>query len=250
MENSRRLKSIDHSFVAIVERFVQTVDQMDNTVLCPMKLIDLPVKDIMPASSTDSYLENNMNMRAFYFMAKGLRIKLSLTRNQSVQNEGHNVPLEKEIHDSTQRLNQLAFVARYLTTCSVNAGPNLELLTFSEFLAWKLVDDHCENSLLGAVNRFADEVEGMEKSVLFPCLLRDHNVCEQMPLFNDETRTLYDVFALLRNLRTELLSGSWNFELLDPKLQQKLSGLCQTFLRYTAMARNLTARYKEEVQCF
>jgi len=54
---------------------------------------------------------------------------------------------------------------------------------------------------------------------------------------------------LLKKLRTELLSGSRNIELPDPKLQQKLSELIHTFLEYTVMARNLTARYEEEVRC-
>ena len=44
----RRLHSVKCSFLAVMEQFVQTVDLMDSTVLIPMKLIDLPVKDLIP----------------------------------------------------------------------------------------------------------------------------------------------------------------------------------------------------------
>lgn len=246
---SRRLKSVEHSFLAVMEQFLQTVDLMDHTVLIPMKLIDLPVKDLMPAkgSAADSFLQNNMNMRAFYLMVKAMRIKLSLGHSHYSEDEESLVPLEREIRESCHRLNQLALVARYIKTSTLNLGPNDELPSFQNFKNKTLLV--AENCLLGALKKFVDEVESLEKSVLFPCLLKDHRVSEQMPQFNEGIQTLYDVFALLKTLRAELLSGSRNFELPDAKLQQKLSELLQTFSRYTVMARNLTARYEEEVRC-
>ena len=246
---SRRLKSVEHSFLAVMEQFLQTVDLMDHTVLIPMKLIDLPVKDLMPAkgSAADSFLQNNMNMRAFYLMVKAMRIKLSLGHSHYSEDEESLVPLEREIRESCQRLNQLALVARYIKTSTLNLGPNDELPSFQNFKNKTLLA--AENCLLGALKKFVDEVESLEKSVLFPCLLKDYRVSEQMPQFNEGIQTLYDVFALLKTLRAELLSGSRNFELPDAKLQQKLSELLQTFSRYTDMARNLTARYEEEVRC-
>lgn len=246
---SRRLKSVEHSFLAVMEQFLQTVDLMDHTVMIPMKLIDLPVKDLMPAKSSaaDSFLQNNMNMRAFYLMVKAMRIKLSLGHSHYSEDEESLVPLEREIRESYHRLNQLALVARYIKTSTLNLGPNDELPSFQNFKNKTLLA--AENCLLGALKKFVDEVESLEKSVLFPCLLKDHRVSEQMPQFNEGIQTLYDVFALLKTLRAELLSGSRNFELPDAKLQQKLSELLQTFSRYTDMARNLTARYEEEVRC-
>lgn len=246
---SRRLKSVEHSFLAVMEQFLQTVDLMDHTVLIPMKLIDLPVKDLMPAkgSAADSFLQNNMNMRAFYLMVKAMRIKLSLGHSHYSEDEESLVPLEREIRESCHRLNQLALVARYIKTSTLNLGPNDELPSFQNFKNKTLLA--AENCLLGALKKFVDEVESLEKSVLFPCLLKDYRVSEQMPQFNEGIQTLYDVFALLKTLRAELLSGSRNFELPDAKLQQKLSELLQTFSRYTDMARNLTARYEEEVRC-
>ena len=246
---SRRLKSVEHSFLAVMEQFLQTVDLMDHTVMIPMKLIDLPVKDLMPAkgSAADSFLQNNMNMRAFYLMVKAMRIKLSLGHSHYNEDEESLVPLEREIRESCHRLNQLALVARYIKTSTLNLGPNDELPSFQNFKNKTLLA--AENCLLGALKKFVDEVESLEKSVLFPCLLKDHRVSEQMPQFNEGIQTLYDVFALLKTLRAELLSGSRNFELPDAKLQQKLSELLQTFSRYTDMARNLTARYEEEVRC-
>ena len=246
---SRRLKSVEHSFLAVMEQFLQTVDLMDHTVLIPMKLIDLPVKDLMPAkgSAADSFLQNNMNMRAFYLMVKAMRIKLSLGHSHYSEDEESLVPLEREIRESCHRLNQLALVARYIKTSTLNLGPNDELPSFQNFKNKTLLA--AENCLLGALKKFVDEVESLEKSVLFPCLLKDHRVSEQMPQFNEGIQTLNDVFALLKTLRAELLSGSRNFELPDAKLQQKLSELLQTFSRYTDMARNLTARYEEEVRC-
>lgn len=246
---SRRLKSVEHSFLAVMEQFLQTVDLMDHTVLIPMKLIDLPVKDLMPAkgSAADSFLQNNMNMRAFYLMVKAMRIKLSLGHSHYSEDEESLVPLEREIRESCHRLNQLALVARYIKTSTLNLGPNDEFPSFQNFKNKTLLA--AENCLLGALKKFVDEVESLEKSVLFPCLLKDHRVSEQMPQFNEGIQTLYDVFALLKTLRAELLSGSRNFELPDAKLQQKLSELLQTFSRYTDMARNLTARYEEEVRC-
>ena len=246
---SRRLKSVEHSFLAVMEQFLQTVDLMDHTVLIPMKLIDLPVKDLMPAkgSAADSFLQNNMNMRAFYLMVKAMRIKLSLGHSHYSEDEESLVPLEREIRESCHRLNQLALVARYIKTSTLNLGPNDELPSFQNFKNKTLLA--AENCLLGALKKFVDEVESLEKSVLFPCLLKDHRVSEPMPQFNEGIQTLYDVFALLKTLRAELLSGSRNFELPDAKLQQKLSELLQTFSRYTDMARNLTARYEEEVRC-
>ena len=246
---SRRLKSVEHSFLAVMEQFLQTVDLMDHTVLIPMKLIDLPVKDLMPAkgSAADSFLQNNMNMRAFYLMVKAMRIKLSLGHSHYSEDEESLVPLEREIRESCHRLNQLALVARYIKTSTLNLGPSDELPSFQNFKNKTLLA--AENCLLGALKKFVDEVESLEKSVLFPCLLKDHRVSEQMPQFNEGIQTLYDVFALLKTLRAELLSGSRNFELPDAKLQQKLSELLQTFSRYTDMARNLTARYEEEVRC-
>ena len=246
---SRRLKSVEHSFLAVMEQFLQTVDLMDHTVLIPMKLIDLPVKDLIPAkgSAADSFLQNNMNMRAFYLMVKAMRIKLSLGHSHYSEDEESLVPLEREIRESCHRLNQLALVARYIKTSTLNLGPNDELPSFQNFKNKTLLA--AENCLLGALKKFVDEVESLEKSVLFPCLLKDHRVSEPMPQFNEGIQTLYDVFALLKTLRAELLSGSRNFELPDAKLQQKLSELLQTFSRYTDMARNLTARYEEEVRC-
>ena len=246
---SRRLKSVEHSFLAVMEQFLQTVDLMDHTVMIPMKLIDLPVKDLMPAkgSAADSFLQNNMNMRAFYLMVKAMRIKLSLGHSHYSEDEESLVPLEREIRESCHRLNQLALVARYIKTSTLNLGPNDELPSFQNFKNKTLLA--AENCLLGALKKFVDEVESLEKSVLFPCLLKDHRVSEPMPQFNEGIQTLYDVFALLKTLRAELLSGSRNFELPDAKLQQKLSELLQTFSRYTDMARNLTARYEEEVRC-
>ena len=105
------------------------------------------------------------------------------------------------------------------------------------------------NHLLGALKKFTDEVESLEKSVMLPSLLKDHRVSEEMPQFNGEIQTLYDVFMLPKKLKTELLSGSRNFELIDDKLQQKLSELFKTFVQYTVMARNLAASYEEEVKC-
>ena len=249
----RRLNSVEHSFLAVMEHFLQTVDLMDSTVLIPMKLIDLPVKDLMPASkgnasSDNAFLQNNMNMRAFYFMVKAMRIKLSLGCGDSSGNEDASVPLEREIQDSCHRLDQLALVARYIKTSTLNLGPNQELPSFQEFQ--NKAQFHSQNCLLGALKKFTDEVESLEKSVMFPCLLKDHRVSEDMPQFNEEIQTLYDVFMLLKKLKTELLSGSRNFELPDAKLQQKLSELFQTFVQYTVMARNLAARYEEEVRCF
>ena len=231
-----------------MEQFVKTVDRMDNTVLIPMKLIDLPVKELMPTSGKDSYLQINMNMRAFYFMVKALKIKLSLGYSPPTENDANMIPLEREIQDSCQRLNQLTLLARYIKTSAQNLGPNHELPSFKDFKAKTTLDP--ENCLVEAIKRFADEVESMEKSVLFPRLLEDYSVNEQMPQFDEKAKTLLDVFVLLEKLRTELLSGSRNFELPDPKLHQKLSELFQTFVQYTTMARNLTARYEEEVRCF
>ena len=250
MESLRRLNSVEHSFLAVMEQFLQTVDLMDNTVLIPMKLIDLPVKDLMPTkgAATTAFLQNNMNMRAFYFMVKAMRIKLSPDGESVGDGEESSVPLEREIQDSCHRLNQLALVARYIKTSTLTLGPNHELPSFQEFQNRALF--HSENCLLGALKKFVDEVESLEKSMLFPSLLRDHRVSEQMPQFNEEIQTLYDVFMLLKKLRTELLSGSRNFELPDAKLQQKLPELFQTFAQYTVMARNLAARYEEEVRCF
>ena len=247
MESLWRSKSVENSFVAVLEQFLKTVDLMDNTVLIPMKLIDLPVKELMPSSGTDCYLQNNMNMRAFYFMVKALGIKLSLGHGASSENEANDVPLEREIQDSCHRLNQLALLARYIKNATQNLSPNHVLPSFQDFESKTVF--HSENCLLGALKKFDDEVESLEKAVLFPCLLRDHSVSEQMPQLGEGTKTLYDVFILLKKLRTELLSGSRNFELPDPKLQQKLSELIQTCLEYTTMARNLTARYEEEVRC-
>ena len=244
----RRLNSVKSSFLAVMEQFVQTVDLMDNTVLIPMKLIDLPVKDLIPAmksSTGNNFLLNNMSMRAFYFMVKEMRIKLS----QGYGGNGETyVPLEREIQESCHRLNQLASVARYIKTSILNLGPNQELQSFQEFQnKAQLLSENC---LLGALKKFTDEVESLEKSVMFPSLLKDHRVSEDMPQFNEEIQTLYDVFMFLKELNAELLSGSRNFELPDAKLQHKLSELFQTFVQYTAMARNLATRYEEEVRCF
>ena len=238
------MNSVKSSFLAVMEQFVQTVDLMDSTVLIPMKLVDLPVKDLIPQTG-NNFLLNNMSMRAFYFMVKAMRIKLS----QGYGGNGETyVPLEQEIQDSCLRLNQLALVARYIKTSITNLGPNQELPSFQEFQ--NRAKFHSENCLLGALKRFTDEVESLEKSVMFPSLLKDHCVSEDMPQFNEEIQTLYDVFMLLKELKAELLSGSRNFELPDAKLQHKLSELFQTFVQYTVMARNLAARYEEEVRCF
>lgn len=246
----RRLKSVEHSFLAVMEQFLQTVDFMDSTVLIPMKLIDLPVKDLMPTAKSSPatanvFLQNNMNMRAFYFMVKAMRIKLSFGFSD---NDESCVPLECEIQDSCHRLNQLALVTRYIKTSTLSLGPDHELPSFQEFQ--NRARFQSENHLLGALKKFVDEVESLEKSVMFPSLLKDHRVSEEMPQLSEEVQTLYDVFTLLKKLKTELLSGSRNFELPDAKLQQKLSQLFQTFVQYTAMARNLAARYEEEVRCF
>ena len=244
----RRLNSVKSSFLAVMEQFVQTVDLMDNTVLIPMKLIDLPVKDLIPAMKSNTgnnFLLNNMSMRAFYFMVKEMRSKLS----QGYGGNGETyVPLEREIQDSCHRLNQLASVARYIKTSILNLGPNQELPSFQEFQ--NKAQLLSENSLLGALKKFTDEVESLEKSVMFPSLLKDHRVSEDMPQFNEEIQTLYDVFMFLKELNAELLSGSRNFELPDAKLQHKLRELFQTFVQYTVMARNLATRYEEEVRCF
>ena len=244
---------MEHSFLAVMEQFLQTVDLMDSTVLIPMKLIDLPVKELMPTTksstaTTNVFLQNNMNMRAFYFMVKAMRIKLSF--GYSDGNDESCVPLEREIQDSCQRLNQLALVTRYIKTIDAQswAKPRAAFLPRTSKQARALFQS--ENNLPGALKKFVDEVESLEKSVLFPSLLKDHRVSEDMPQLNEEVQTLYDVFILLKKLKTELLSGSRNFELPDAKLQQKLSQLFQTFVQYTAMARNLAARYEEEVRCF
>ena len=129
----RRLNSVKSSFLAVMEKFVQTVDLMDSTVLIPMKLIDLPVKDLIPQTKSNTgnnFLLNNMSMRAFYFMVKAMRIKLS----QGYGGNGETyVPLEREIQHSCHRLNQLALVARYIKTSMLNLGPNQELPSFQEF---------------------------------------------------------------------------------------------------------------------
>ena len=144
------------------------------------------------------------------------------------------MPLEREIQDSCQRINQLALVTRYIKTMTLSLGPNHELPSFQEFQNRALFQS--ENNLLGALKKFVHEVESLEKSVLFPSLLKDHRVSEDMPQLNEEVQTLYDVFTLLKKLKTELLSGSRNFELPDAKLQQKLSQLFQTFV----LKRNVT----------
>ena len=241
----RRLNSVKSSFLAVMEQFVQTVDLMDSTVLIPMKLIDLPVKDLIPqtkSSTGNNFLLNNMSMRAFYFMVKAMRIKLS----QGYGGNGETyVPLEREIQDSCHRLNQLNLVARYIKTSILNLGPNQELPSFQEFQnRAQLLSENCQCPL-GALKKFTDEVESLEKSVIFPSLLKDHRVSEEMPQFNEEIQTLYDVFMFLKELNAELLSGSRNFELPDAKLQHKLRELFQTFVQYTVMARNLATRYED-----
>ena len=250
MESLRRLNSVKHSFLAVMEQFLHTVDLMDDTVLIPMKLIDFPVKELMPPNftATDSFLQNNMNMRAFFFLVKAMRSKLSLGYGQSSEVEESFVPLEREIQESCHRLNQLALVAKYIQISTHNLVPNDELLSFQEFQ--NRLPFHSENCLHGALKKFIVEVESLEKSVLFPCLLKDYRVSEQMPQFDEEIQTLYEAFVFLKSLRTELLLGSRNFKLPDAKLQQKLSKLFHFFVQYTVIARNLAARYEEEVRCY
>ena len=93
-------------------------------------------------------------------------------------------------------------------------------------------------------------MESLEKSVMFLSLLKDDRLSQEMPQFNEEIQTLYDVFIFLKELKAELLSRSRNFELPDAKLQHKLRELFQTFVQYTVMARNLATRYEQEVRCF
>ena len=141
---------------------------------------------------------------------------------------------------------QLALVARYIKTSILNLGPNQARPSFQAFQN----KAQLENCLLGALKKFTDEVESLEKSVMFPSLLKDHRVSEDMPQFNEEIQTLYDVFMFLKELNAELLSGSRNFELPDAKLEHKLSEMFQTFVQYTVIGRNLATRYEEEVRCF
>ena len=245
-------ESLDNSFPAVMQRFVQTVEQMEATVLVPMKLVDLPVQDVMPNNTTDLCSARNMDLRKFYFLVQAMKVQICLGDKHVVKNHegGHVLMDNHEILDACHRLSQFALVARYISEIAavLSIGVNPKLPSFQDFRTRKTF--RFQESLLGAVKTFAHEVESMEKSVLFPCLLQDHNISDQMLQFNVESKTLHDLFVLLKNLRIELLSEKRNFELPDPKLQQKLSELRQTLLQYTVMARSLTVRYKQEVECF
>lgn len=243
---------LNHSFVVVLEKFIQAVEAMDSTVMFPSRLMDLPVADIMTSSSVDAYVENNMDLKGFYLMVKAMKIQLAEGSKHVDENGEHNIPLERELKETLQRLNYFHMTAKYIIICAQLLVQHEHIPSFLEFEANSR--NSADDCLLEGIKKFIYEVEEMERAVLFPCLLKDRTVAEfgfHPPSDGVlQADSIHDVFIMLKLLKAELLSGSEDMELADRKLQQKLSDLSRTFRSYTTMTRNLTARYEQEVQCY
>ncbi|XP_032222974.2 uncharacterized protein LOC5521849 [Nematostella vectensis] len=232
------------SVVAVVEKFLKTVDDMKATVLIPCRLMDIPVTEILYSPSAgDPFLKNNIDLCSFYSFMKALRTQIALGANHIEENEEHNSPFQCEIEETTRQINKLALVAKYLGATDLFS----QAVPFDVFESQVRFTEEC--TLLDALRKFQYEVQEMEKAMLFPNRLKDHELVGNWPRMPSNVRSLQDVYSLLKLLKKELIDGPQKLENSDPKLQQKLSDIYHTLRQYTTMTLNLIERYKKEVQC-
>jgi hypothetical protein len=239
------------SFMGVIEKFIETVEVMESTVLIPSRLMGLSLAEILPKPNCDSYLQENMEMRVFFDFMKAVKTQIHLGISFVLENEERNSPMQCKLGEATGRINQLILIAKYITIFAQNIAFQAKTLSYSEFE--NAVRFSKETTLLGALKKFLNEIEEMEKAVLFPCLLKDHGAVGDLPKFFNSSSpvdNLHDVFTMLKLLKNGLLSGANQTELANEKIQQLLSELYQTLRRYTALTSSLTNRYKQEVQCF
>ena len=242
-----------HSLLNVLEKFIHAADQMDSTILVPSKLMDVPITDITNPSS-DAFLQNNMDLRGFYSMVKATRTELCQGSKFVGENETYLCPMQHELREIFNRIKQYTLVAKYIKTSASILVQTSCLQPFSEFESKSSHRPLVVECIIAALKDFIHEVTEMEKAVLFPSLLRNCSADDLMHFCKfpmvDEPENLFEVFDLLKLLKNRLLGNPQDYRHVDPKLQQKIVKLFQTFLRYTVMTQKLTARYKQELECF
>lgn len=239
------------SFVGVLEKFIETVEKMESTVLIPSRLMGISLADILPKPNNDGYLNENMDMRALFDFLKAVKTQVYQGCSFVLENGERNSPLQFKLKEATRRVNQLILVAKYITLFAQNIAFQSKTLCYKEFE--NTVRFSNETTLLGALKKFLVEVDEMEKAVLFPCLLKDHGTVGDLPRYFDSTApvdNLHDIFSQLKLLKDGILSGAQQKELANQKVQQILTELYQTLNLYVKLTSSLTNRYKQEVQCF
>lgn len=238
------------SLVGVIEKYVEKVEDMESTILVPSRLMGLEASELLPPTYTDSYIQE-LDMKAFYQYMKAVKTQIALGSSYIAEAYERNSPFQCKLRDSTKQINQVILIAKYITIFAQNIAFQSRTITYREF---ENNVRFTENStLLGAIKNMLKAVEEMEKAVLFPCLLKDHGVVDDLPKFsNTSSQTvdnLHDIFTMLKLLKNEILSGPQYSQLPEDKIHLMLAELYETLVMYTSLTCKLTKRYKQEVQC-
>lgn len=240
------------SFVGVLEKYLETVEDMESTILVPSRLMGLEMTDILPTTNDDNYIEG-LDMRAFFSYMKAVKTQIALGCSYIEENDERNSPVQCKLREVTKQINQIILIAKYITIFAQNIAFQSRTITYKEFE--NNVRFTTIQTIHGSLVQMLKSVEEMEKAVLFPCLLKDHGTVDDLPqLSNGHTTSsvynLHDVFTLLKVLKNEVQAGPRESEEPQDEFHTTLSQLYQSILLYTSLTSKLTKRYKQEVQCF
>lgn len=238
------------SFLGVIEKYLETVEDMESTILVPSRLMGLEMAELLPKTNGDSYLEG-LDMRAFYSYMKAVKTQIALGCSYIQENDERNSPFQCKLRESTKQINQIILIAKYITIFAQNIAFQSRTITYKEFE--NNVRFTQIQALHGSLKEMLKAVDEMEKAVLFPCLLKDHGTVDDLPKISNSSSptvdNLHDVFTLFKLLKNEILSGARDSQIPEDSFHLMLSDLYQVILVYTSLTSKLTKRYKQEVQC-
>lgn len=245
----------DLCFVTVLENFIQSAKQMQQTVLFPSILMDLPVKLLLPDSDHhEIYLNRETDLRTFYLTVKSFVTQLTEGCNYIEEGLDEGIESMKNVRELCMQLRPLINQAKYLGYAAEEIALSLSPASFQEFTEHKtenafLYDDHATCNLRAALKLFLHEMDVMEKETLLPNLLKSYRAVDYGFRSTGE-KTLNDIYTSLLYFKSILVHSQVNqLESVDHlALHHTVSKLKYVFYNYAHVLNKLVLLYRQKVQ--
>ena len=237
-------------FVSVLERFVRSVEAMEETILFPSVLMDSTVNNLEPdLSPNEVYLKEGMDLRTFCLTMKSLRIQL--TQGSSYIQEGvqEDIPTGNKIEELCLQLRPVIRHARYLSYASKEIALSSKPLSFQDYTALEferalLCEDHSALNLHETLQLFMNAVEEMEQETLFRNLLKSFRASDY-GCGLDAEQSLYQLYVSILQVRSVLVAPLHkHFQ--DSAICQMISKLKTVLCSYTTMISKIIEIYRKK----
>lgn len=239
-------------FVSALEDFVRSAGVMEETVLFPSVLMDLPLNTLETnISPNEIYLYAEMDLRIFCSMVKSLKIQLSQGRSFIEEGLEENMQIRNKVEELCLQLKSLTQNAKYLRYASQEIALSNKPVSFQEYTAQAckrtlLFEDHSTCSLRDTMQIFLNAIDEMEKETLFPSLLKSYRTLDYGCSLDSE-QNLNDVYVSLLQVRRLLLLASHCKHFDDSAFCQIVTKLKTVFHFYALMADEVVVIYRKIV---